>query len=137
MDKEKKQELQQKYMEMQMIDQQINQIKKQIELIDNQLQELTITQEALNSISKTKPETEILVPLASGIFIKSQLVDNKEVIVNVGAGTTVKKTIPEAGELIKQQLTEITTFRKELEGTLAQLASKANQLQKALEEIAK
>ena len=52
--KEKKQLLQQKYMEMQMISQQIQQIQKQLELIENQLQELMVTKEALKTIGKTK-----------------------------------------------------------------------------------
>jgi len=46
----KRQLLQQKYMEMQMISQQIQQIQKQLELIENQMQELIVTKEALHTI---------------------------------------------------------------------------------------
>ena len=135
--KEKQQKMQQKYMEMQMLSQQIQQVQKQLELLANQVQELNTTNEALDDIGKTKPGTEIRVPLASGIFIKAQLTDNKDVTVNVGSGTAVKKSIPEAKELIDKQLKEISGFKKELEGNLTQLAAKAQLIEKELSELVK
>ncbi|MBW2996240.1 prefoldin subunit alpha [Candidatus Woesearchaeota archaeon] len=135
--KEKQQQLQQKYMEMQMLSQQMQQAQKQIEMVNNQINELNLTKEALDDISKTKEGTEIRVPLASGIFIKANLTDNKDVIVNVGAGTSVKKTIPEARKLIDDQLKEITDFARESEANLNQLAAKAQTIEKELTELAK
>ena len=136
-EEEKKQKLQQKYMEMQALSQQIQQVQKQLELIVNQVQELNSTKEALDNISKTPLDTEIRVPVASGIFVKGKITDNKDVTVNVGAGAAVKKTIPEAKELIDQQLKEITNFRAELEVNLNQLVTKAQQLEKELSELVK
>ena len=135
--KEKQQELQQKYMEMQMISQQMQQTQKQIQMLGQQLQELELTREALDDISKTEPETEIRVPLASGIFVKGKITDNKEVFVNVGAGTSVKKTIAEAQALIDNQLKELKDFRTQTELSLQQLASKAQVLEKELADIHK
>ncbi len=134
---EKQQALQQKYMEMQMLSQQMQQMQKQLELLVNQMQELNNTKEALDEISKTKTGTEIRVPLASGIFVKAQITDNKDVTVNVGASTAVKKTIPEAKELIDQQQKEITNFQKEVEENLIKLTAKAQQIEKELSELVK
>jgi len=136
MDKEKKQKLQQKYLEMQFINQQIIQVQKQLEMLANQMQEIHITKESLDEIAGINPGTEILVPLASGIFIKAQINDNKEAIVNVGAGTAVKKTIPETKELIGSQYAEIESFRKELESQLQQLLAKAKHFEKEISELA-
>ena len=137
MDKENQQKLQQKYMEMQMLGQQIQQMQKQLELIANQVQELNATKEALDDIGKTPPGTNTFVPVASGIFVKGKITDNKEVLVNVGAGTAVKKTIPQTEELIKGQLTELTNFKKELEENLKKLISKAKTFEKELSQLAK
>ena len=52
--KDKQQELQQKYMELQMLSQQITQTQKQIELLANQMKELMQTNEALNDIKNTE-----------------------------------------------------------------------------------
>ena len=133
---EKKQLLQQKYMEMQMIAQQIQQIQKQVELIENQLQELTVTKEALKTIGETKEGNEILVPLASGIFIKANLKDNKDVVVNVGSGTAVKKSLDEAGKLIEEQEKELADFKEELGKNLEKLTENARSFEKELTALA-
>jgi len=135
MDKEKQKVMQQKYMEMQMLAQQIQQLQKQLELLANQIFELNTTNEALESISKTNLGKDILVPVASGIFIKAQLKDNQDVLVNVGSGTAVKKKIPEAKELINEQLVEIDAFKKELESNLKNLIAKVQGMEKELSEI--
>ena len=130
--KEKQQQMQQKYMEMQMLSQQMQQAQKQIEMVHNQINELNLTKEALDDISKTEQGTEIKVPLASGIFIKANLIDNKDVTVNVGSGTSVKKTISEAKQLIDDQLKEITDFAEQSEANLNQLAAKAQTIEKEI-----
>lgn len=132
-----KQAIQEKYMELQMLAKQTKQSQKQLEILDNQLAELKQTQEALKDISAVEPGTEILTPIASGIFLKGKLTDNKEVIVNVGAGTSTKKTISEAGDLIKQQEVEIISFRNELEQQLSQLTARSKKFEKEIAELAK
>ena len=136
-DKEKQEKLQQKYMELQMVGQQMQQMQKQLELVSNQTVELQKTKKALDDISKTEPGTETVFPLASGIFLKGKITDNKEVVMNVGADTAVNKTIPESQKIIDQQLKEMTDFKKQLDGNLANIASKSQELEKELSELAK
>ena len=135
-DKEKKQLLQQKYMEMQMISQQIQQIQKQVELIENQLQELIVTKEALQTIGETKEGNEILVPIASGIFIKATIEDNKDVLVNVGSGTAVKKSLDEASKLIEEQEKDLVDFKEELRKNMEKLTENAKSFEKELTQLA-
>ncbi len=87
-----KKQIQEKYMQMQLIEQQMQQIQKQLQLLENQLQELNLTLQALDDLKNTKPGTDILVPIASGIFFKAELKDNEELALNVGADTVVKKS---------------------------------------------
>ena len=135
--KEKQQELQQKYMEMQMISQQMQQTQKQIQVLGQQLEELNLTKEALDDISKTEPETEIRVPLASGIFVKGKITDNKQVYVNVGAGTSVAKTVDEAKALIDTQIKELSDFKTQTESSLQQISAKVQANEKELSELYK
>ena len=124
------QEMQKKHMELQMINQQVSQSQKQMEMLDNQIQDLYITKDALKQIGTTEVDTEILVPLAAGIFIKAKLLDNNETIVNVGSGNTVKKSMSESEELIDNQIEEITKFKIELESNITNLISKMQILEK-------
>ena len=129
---EKQQQQMQKYMELQQIDQQMKQIQKQLMLLDEQIQELHITKQALDDIKNTEPGTGILAPVSSGIFISSELKDNKEVRINVGSGTVVKKSIPEAKELIQKQLDEIKKIHKDMLANMQNLGEQAEMLQKEL-----
>lgn len=135
--KEKQQQMQQRYFEMQKINQQIQKLEKQAEMIENQINELNITNNALSEIKNTKEGKDIKAPLASGIFIEAKITNNKEVLVNTGAGTTVRKTIPAAKKLIENQLKEIKKFKDESSSNLEKLNSRARELEEGISELVK
>ena len=132
---EDKKEVQEKYMQMQMIEQQMQQVQKQLKIIDQQMQELAMTDQALDELKNTKEGTEILVPMASGIFVKAELKDNKNLAVNVGADTVVKKDVDEAKNLITTQLEEVTKMQQELNANLEKLAGSAQMIEKELQTL--
>lgn len=128
---------QQTYIELQMLEQQMQQVQKQLQLLEEQTMELNSTQEAIATLSKTKPGTEILVPINQGIFLKAAVKDTKELTVNVGAEVGVKKSVQQAGDLIKEQLSEIEKFKLELASNLEKLSAKAQELEKELSSLTK
>src|SRR3989344_3582038 len=75
---DEKKELQKKYVELQMIDAQINQIQKQIQMLDSQLMELEMINVSLDDFGNISAGTEILTSLAPGIYTKAELKDNDE-----------------------------------------------------------
>ena len=135
--KEKQKKTQEKYLEMQILDQQMKQVQKQLQLIGQQIQELAITEQALTDIKITKPGTEIFIPLASGIFIKAEIKDTKELALNVGANIVVKKDIENAELLISGQRTEIENIQKDLSLNLQKLNLKAREIEKEITQLIK
>ena len=113
MEDAKQQEQMQKYMQMQQIDQQIKQSQKQILMLDEQLQDLNITEQALKDVQNTKPGTEILAPVSNGIFIQSELKDNKDVRINIEAGVIVKKSIQDAKKFISYRADKVDPNRNQ------------------------
>lgn len=136
-DKAKQQKLQEKYMEMQFIGQQIKQVQSQLQMIDAQLNELIITKEGLSEIEKSKPGSEVLSSLSPGIFIKTELKDNKDILLNVGAGVGVNKSMKEAHELVETQTREIKNVQRQLLDNLQLLNSRVNELEKEMSLITK
>ncbi|MBU0536789.1 MAG: prefoldin subunit alpha [Nanoarchaeota archaeon] len=128
-------ELQQKYLELQMLDQHIKQIQQNVELIENQLSELDQINQALDDLTSVKEGTEIFVPVTGGVFAKAELKDNKNLLVNVGAGTTVNKSIPETRDMISNQINEIADTRDQLLEQLQKAVRKAQKIQEELQEI--
>ena len=126
------QKLQQKYIEMQILDQQMKQIQQQIQLIESQLVEVENTKQALNDLQKTNAGSEILAPISNGIFLKATLADNQKLRVNVGSGTVVEKTIPEVISIIEEQEEEIKKAYGQLTAEIQKLSIKALAMEEEL-----
>lgn len=105
---------QEQYMKFHMLNQQAAKTQKQVQMLEEQKMELSIIKEGLKDLKATKTETEILVPVSSGIFAKAKLSDNTKLIVNVGNNVTVEKTIDETSKLIENQAMEIHKVQHQL-----------------------
>ena len=62
-----------KYIPLQLLQQQLGQLTEYLEKLQLQQQELVTSLEALTELQKTKINTEILAPVANGIFLKAEL----------------------------------------------------------------
>lgn len=118
-------QLQQKVLQFQMLQQQLEQVNQHLEMLTQQAAELDISINAVKEIGETKINNEILAPLAGGIFLKAELKENQKLIVNVGSGVTVEKTIPQVVELLQHQQVEISQKIVEADSVLQQLSSQA------------
>ena len=132
---DKKKQTQQKYLELQLLDHQMSQAQKQIQMLENQVAELDIVQQSLDSFATMKPGSESFVTLTPGIFAKSELKDVKHVVVNIGAGVAVQKTIPETKMILATQSAEMRKLQEELTAQLEKLAEKAEQVEAELKKI--
>lgn len=124
-----KQEVQEKYMEFQFVQQQMAEIQKQAQVVTQQAAELEASKQSLDELSKIEPGAEILVPVQNGIFMKAKLADSKELRVNVGSGITVEKTIQATKELLDNQLVELIEYRQQLVEELQMLLAQAKKLE--------
>jgi len=136
-DPEKQKELQQRYLEFQLIEQQSRQIEKQLQVLENQLVEIISIQLSLDELKDSKLDSEILVPVSNGIFVKGELKENKELLVNVGSNTIVVKSIEETKELIGKQQVEINQIKMQLLAEMEKLNNRAMELQDELEKLIK
>ncbi|MBN1386187.1 prefoldin subunit alpha [Candidatus Woesearchaeota archaeon] len=126
---------QSKYMELQMINQQMQQLEHQFGKIEEQRIEIEQVLESLELLKGADVGSEILVPVSSGIFSKASLVDNRNLLINVGAGVVVEKDVDGAKELVENQRTEILKFQQEVGRQMELLASKSQELETELKKL--
>lgn len=117
-----------KYMQLQLLQQQVGQITEYVEKLQGQQKELDASIEALTELQKTEVDTKILAPIANGIFLKTELKDNQKLIVNVGAEITAEKTIPEVLKLLEEQKGKISENIAEAENVLQELQAQGKKL---------
>ncbi len=125
-----------KYIQLQLLQQQVEQITEYLQKLQVQQQELDRSIEALAGLQKTKVNTEILAPIANGIFLKAELKDNQKLLVNVGAEVTTEKTIPEVITLLEEQKEKIIANIAEVETVLHQLHAHGQKLFQESDEAA-
>jgi len=133
---EQEEKMQSLYMEFQVLGQNIKQLEEKTHALNDQLMDLTITNQSLEDMKKIKPDTEILVPLSGGIYAKAQLKDSKNVVVNVGANTTLVKDIPSTKTLIETQIEEVKKLQENLVNQMQAQTTKAALLEQQINEMA-
>lgn len=114
----KERELKEKYLQIQLLDQQINQLQQQITAINQQIIESKTVEDSLDNLSKTKINTNLFSPLGLGIFVETQLKDNKTILMNVGSKVIVKKSILKAKDLLQKRINDLKKTLKHLEEQL-------------------
>lgn len=95
-----------------MLEQQANEQAEKVQAIDNQVNELESLKLSLKKMEKSKGK-EMLAPLGRGIFLKTEVKEDK-VFVNVGSRTLVKKTFSEAAEIVDAQIKEMENLKHQL-----------------------
>ncbi len=129
----KEKEIQEKYMQFQYLQQQLDQISQHLEMLNQQNADLDISINAVAELGKTKIDNELLAPIADGIFLKGELKDNKKLIINVGMNTTVERTVPEVVKLLENQKSQLQLRLIEVEAVRQELASQTMKLYKEIE----
>src|SRR3989338_3909307 len=105
--REEEKELQEKYIEMKTIEEQMKQIQKHANILEQQLMESMAVKQSLDDFKKSNKWDEILAQITPGVFVKAELKDNKEFLVNVGADTVVRKDIESTKVLMERQIEEM------------------------------
>ena len=127
---ESKRDLEQnKYVQLQMIDQQVRQLQQYLQTFDQQLVEIRGVITSLQDLSTLKKGDSILAPLANGIFVKAKLEDNQEVRMNVGNNTVVTKSIADSVKMLEEQDSEIKQYRSDVLAKFDELIKQAEALQ--------
>lgn len=97
-------ELQKKVFQITALDGRLQELRQQLELLEKQISELQATLIVLDEVKKIELGNEILAPISPGVFVKANLQENKDVIIDIGAKVFCKKDIEEAKKLIQQKL---------------------------------
>jgi len=135
---EKQRVIQQKYVEYQMMEQQIKQLQQQFEKMEMQTKEVAAVEQSLSDISKAKDGDELLVPVSGGVFFKASVKDCNNFLVNVGHNVVVEKDVESTIKLVQSQAIEISKYKEQVMNqltiTLEQFQAMENDLKKLIDE---
>lgn len=130
-------DVQEKYIELHTLAEQSKQAQERVEKIEQQHLELLQVIQDIEDMKDVPADTEILVPLHNGIFVKAKMEDASTLHVNVGQGTIVEKSHDEVNAVLLQQAAEIKKFQVELQASLQEMLARAQMLEKDLQSALK
>jgi len=93
-------------------------LQSRINLVNATLTELRIASMTLEGVEKEKEGAPLFVPIGGGSYVRAKLESADTVIVGIGAGVAIERTIKEAKENLGNRIAEFektrTTFQQQL-----------------------
>ncbi len=128
-------ELRRLSMEMRYLEQTADALQQRISMVNAALTDINYANMTLDGIEKEKESSEMLVPIGGSSYIKVKLADTNKVIIGVGAGVSVEKTLSEAKVTLKERLDELEKTMHAAQQQLSQVADRINSGRSRLETL--
>lgn len=128
-------ELRRLSMEMRYLEQTADALQQRISMVNAALTDINYANMTLDGIEQEKESSEMLVPIGGSSYIKVKLADTSKVIIGVGAGVSVEKTLSEAKATLKERLDELEKTMHAAQQQLSQVADRINSGRSRLETL--
>ena len=123
-----------------MSEEQTQQLLYQMQMLEGYFSELMQKEQAIISVFReassavvslkaidNKTDSETLVPLGLGTFVKTKLIPNQKLILNVGAGVAIEKDQNYAINFLESRLKEMQVALQEIGGQKQQVSASLEQ----------
>lgn len=131
----KDEELRKLSMELRYFEQTAEALQQRLSMMNAAMTDLTYANMTLESIEKEKENAELLVPIGGSSYVQVKLANSDKVVVGMGSGVSVEKTLPEAKAVVKERLDEMEKARASGQQQLAQVAERINHGRARMEEL--
>lgn len=125
-------EMQKEMLQLGMLDGKLQELEQQMALLEKQINELQLCRLALDELKQVPQETEMLAAISPGVFVKTKLKDNNEVIINTGAKIFCKKSLKEAKDFMQRKLDEALEVYNKLSSDMNSIIQTMNLLENAI-----
>ena len=132
---EVKRAVEERYMMLQLISGQMQEIQKEIAAMEEKANDVAGLKNNLKCLAESKAGSKSFSSLGLGTYVESEIKNTETVLVNVGAGVFVKKTAREAEEIIGKQISQLDSINMQLTENLTMLATRAQELEGELQEL--
>ena len=131
-----------------MSEEQAQQLLQQMQMLENMFAELSQKEKSIVNIIrdansavksiqgiKENPDSESLVPVGMGTFIKTKTIPNEKVVVNVGAGVAIEKDHDSALNFLESKIKELELALQETNSQRQQIAGNIEQGKQQMQQI--
>ena len=130
-DADRQNEMQQKILEISVMENRLKQLEQSLNIIDQQIMEQQMLQMNIDELKKVKIGQEMLFPLGRNLFVKGKLEDS-EVLVNIGNGIIAKKTGEKAKDIVERQKLQLVGIRDEIAKEVEKILTEISLIERSL-----
>jgi len=132
-EKNNQEELRKLSVELRLLEQTAESLQQRINMMNAAQTDLAYANMTLDGIKDEKDNAELLVPIGGSSYINVKLANVDKVVVGMGAGVSVEKTLPEAKKIVKDRLLELQKTMTSAQQQFAQIVDRINSGRKQLE----
>lgn len=123
-------------LEIRFLEENAQALQSRVNMVNAAITDLTIANMTLEGMEKGDEGSQLFVPIGGSSYIKASLQDPDRIIVGVGAGVSVEKSLKDAKETVQKRLESLEKTRTSLQQRFSQVAQKMNEDRGRLEELA-
>jgi len=120
---------------MRYLEQTATALQQRISMVNATLTDLAYANATLDGLEKEKENAEMIVPIGGSSYVQVKLVNPDKVIVGLGAGVSVEKTLTDAKTTLKERLVELEKALQSAQTQFNQVAERMNAGQKRMESL--
>ena len=128
-------ELRKLSVEMRFLEQTAETLQQRLSMLNAAITDLSYANMTLEGVEKEKENSDLLVPIGGGSYVKMKLANSDKVVVGIGAGVSVEKQLPEAKAMLKERLDELEKSMVSAQQQFAQIADRINSGRSRLETL--
>jgi prefoldin alpha subunit len=129
------QELQKLSMELRYFEQTAETLQQRLGMLNAAISDLTYASMTLENMEKEKENAELMVPIGGGNYISAKLATPDKVVVGMGAGVSIEKTLAEAKAIVKERINDLTKTQVSAQQQLGQIAERINSDRSRMESL--
>jgi prefoldin alpha subunit len=133
--KKSEEELRRLSVELQLLEQTAETLQSRVSMVNASLTDLTYASMTLEGLEKEDENAELLVPIGGSSYIKARLAQRDKVIVGMGAGVSVEKTLEEAKAILRTRMEELEKARVSAQQQLEQVVDRINADRQRMEQL--
>jgi prefoldin alpha subunit len=122
-------------MQLRYFEQTAENLQQRLGMLNAGLTDLSYANMTLESIEKEKENAEMMVPIGGSNYITVKLANADKVVVGLGAGVSIEKTVPQAKVIVKERMEELQKTQVSAQQQLSQIAERINQDRNRLESL--
>jgi prefoldin alpha subunit len=122
-------------MQLRYFEQTAESLQQRLGMLNAAISDLSYASTTLENIEKEKENAEMLVPIGGSNYISVKLATPDKVVVGMGAGVSLEKSLPDARAIVKERMEELQKTQVSASQQLMQIGERINQDRNRMENL--